>query len=170
MRSAYYSGLAKDDNDNVYVFSAALDANTTKHSGALRIKKGETQFDPNYFFDIQSIADGRHLNRVWHITGDYFLLQMCNDATTPNGQQATILAVTDVVKKTYRPVTGLPSPDIMTLMSITPYTENGKIAVPVISTDAYPHIYIIDPITASAVKGLEIVAEGATAVGKLIRN
>ncbi|MDR3266182.1 MAG: DUF4374 domain-containing protein [Tannerella sp.] len=167
MRSAYYSGLAKDDNDNVYVFSAALDANTTKHSGALRIKKGATQFDPDYFFDIQAIADGRHLNRVWHITGDYFLLQMCNSAEAPNGQQATVLAVTDAVKKTYRLVTGLPSPDIMTLMSITPYAENGKIAVPVISTDEYPHIYIIDPVTASAVKGLEIVAEGATAVGKL---
>jgi hypothetical protein len=170
MRSAYYSGLAKDDNDNVYVFSAALDANTTKHSGALRIKKGETQFDSDYFFDIQTIADGRHLNRVWHITGDYFLLQMCNSAEAPNGQQATILAVVDVVKKTYRLVTGLPSSDSMTLMSITPYAENGKIAVPVISTDEYPHIYIIDPATALAVKGLEIVAEGATAVGKLIAN
>jgi hypothetical protein len=167
MRSAYYSGLAKDDNDNVYVFSAALDANTTKHSGALRIKKGETQFDPDYFFDIQAIADGRHLNRVWHITGDYFLLQMCNDATTPNGQQATILAVVDMAAKTYKLVSGLPSPDIMTLMSITPHAENGKIAVPVISADAYPYIYLIDPATASAVKGLEIVAEGATAVGKL---
>jgi hypothetical protein len=149
----------------VYVFSAALDANTTKHAGALRIKKGDTQFDTDYYFDIQAIADGRHLNRVWHITGNYFLLQMCNSAEAPNGQQANMLAVVDMVNKNYNLVQGLP--DSMTLMSITPYVENAKIAVPVIAKDEYPHVYIINPVTATAVKGLEIIAEGATAIGKL---
>ncbi|MDR3297531.1 MAG: DUF4374 domain-containing protein [Prevotellaceae bacterium] len=168
MQSAYYSGLAKDDNDNVYVFSSGLvNTSTTKPAGALRIKKGETRFDPDYFFDIEAAAEGRNLNRVWHITGNYFLLQMCNDAASPNGQQANMLAVVDVVAKSYRLVSGLPSPDVMTLMSITPHAENGKIAVPVVSTEDYPYIYLIDPATASASKGLEIVAEGATAVGKL---
>jgi hypothetical protein len=56
----------------------------------------------------------------------------------------------------------------MTLMSVTPYAEGGKIAVPVVSTEDYPHIYIIDPTTATAVKGLKIEAEGATAVGRLV--
>jgi muconolactone delta-isomerase len=169
-RSGYHTNLAKDDKDNVYVFSSAYDNRTTKPSGALRIKNGETRFDPDYFFDIQTLANGRHLFKVWHITGDYFLLQMYN---TPNQTAEAVwgvLAVVDVVKKMYREVTGLPALDKISSIGSTPYTENGKIAIPVVSTDAYPHVYIIDPATASAIKGLEIVAEGAGAVGKLIKN
>jgi hypothetical protein len=169
-RSAYHTNLAKDDNDNVYVFSSAYDNRTTKPSGALRIKKNETHFDPDYFFDIQALSNGRHLFKVWHITGDYFLLQMYNTPNQTSEAAWGVLAVVDVVKKTYKEVTGLPALDKISSIGATPYAENGKIAIPIVSTDAYPYIYIIDPATASAVKGLEIVAEGATAVGKLIEN
>jgi hypothetical protein len=170
LRSTYYSGLAKDDNDNVYVFSSAFESSTTKPSGVLRINKGETRFDPDYFFNIEEKANGHNLIRVWHITGSYFLLQMYDAVTPTILGAANTLAVVDVVGKTYKEVTGVPSPDKMTLTSITPYAENGKIAVPIISTDEHPYIYIIDPATATAVKGLEIEAEGATAVGKLLTN
>ncbi|MDR1668276.1 MAG: DUF4374 domain-containing protein [Bacteroidales bacterium] len=166
-RSSYRTNIAKDDNDNVYVFSSAYDSRTSKPSGALRVKKGETRFDPDYFFDIQSAAQGRHLFTVWHITGDYFLLQMY---TTPNQTSEavwSVLAVVDVAKKTYREVTGLPAPDKITSIGSTPCADGGKIAVPVVSSDEYPHIYIIDPATATASKGIEVIAESISAVGKL---
>ncbi|MDR1645263.1 MAG: DUF4374 domain-containing protein [Tannerellaceae bacterium] len=166
-RSGYHTNLAKDDNDNVYVFSSAYDSRTTRPSGALRIRKGETTFDPNYFFDIQSLAGGRHLFKVWHITGNYFLLQMYNTPNQTSEAIWSILAVVDVEKKTYKEVTGLPAVDKITSIGNAPYAGDGKIAVPIVSKDEYPHIYVIDPATAVASKGLEIVAEGVAAVGRL---
>jgi hypothetical protein len=166
-RSGYHTNLAKDENDNVYVFSSAYDSRTTKPSGALRIKKGETNFDPDYFFDIQSLAGGRHLFKVWHISGNYFLLQMYNTPNQTSEAIWSVLAVVDVENKTYTEVTGLPAAESITSIGSTPYAGDGKIAVPIVSKDEYPHIYIIDPATAVATKGLEIVAEGITAVGKL---
>ncbi|MDR1981402.1 MAG: DUF4374 domain-containing protein [Tannerellaceae bacterium] len=166
-RSGYHTNLAKDNKDNVYVFSSAYDNRTTKPSGALRVKKGETRFDPDYFFDIQTPAKGRHLFKVWHITGDYFLLQMYNKPNQTSEAVWSVLAVVDVEKKTYREVTGLPAIDKITSIGSTPYAGDGIIAVPIVSKDEYPHIYIIDPVTAVATKGVEIVADGITAVGKL---
>jgi hypothetical protein len=166
-RSSYNTNLAKDANDNVYVFYSAYDSRTTKPSGALRIKKGETRFDPDYFFDIQTLAGGRHLFKVWYITGSYFLLQMYNTPNQTSEAIWSVLAVVDAENKTYKEVSGLPAIDKITSIGSTPYAGDGKIAVPVVSQDEYPHIYIIDPATATATKGLEIVAEGITAVGKL---
>jgi hypothetical protein len=166
-RSSYNTNLAKDENGNVYVFSSAYDNRTTKPSGALRIKKGEKRFDPDYFFDIQTLAGGRHLFKVWHIAGSYFLLQMYNTPNQTKESVWSVLAVVDAEKKTYKEVTGLPAVDKITSIGSTPYAGDGKIAVPIVSKDEYPHIYIIDPATAVATKGLEIVAEGITAVGKL---
>ncbi|MDR3251926.1 MAG: DUF4374 domain-containing protein [Tannerella sp.] len=166
-RSGYHTNLAKDADDNVYVFSSAYDSRTTRPSGVIRIMKGEDRFDPDYFFDIQSAANGRHLYKVWYITADYFLLQMYNTPNQTSEALWSILAVVDVTKKTYREVTGLPALDKITSIGATPYAEDGKITIPIVSTDEYPHIYVIDPATASAARGLEIIAEGATAVGKL---
>ncbi|MDR1455731.1 MAG: DUF4374 domain-containing protein [Tannerella sp.] len=167
-RSSYHTGLAKDENDNVYVFSSAYDSRTERPSGALRINRGETRFDPDYFFDIQSLAGGRHLYKVWYITGDYFLLQMYNTPNQTTEAVWSVLAVVDVVKKTYREVTGLPALDRITGIGSTPCADDGKIAMPVTTSDEYPHIYLIDPVTATAVKGLEVVTEqSVAAVGKL---
>jgi hypothetical protein len=166
-RSGYHTNLAKDENDNVYVFSSAYDNRTTKPSGALRIKKGETRFDPDYFFDIQSLAGGRHLFKVWHITGNYFLLQMYNTPNQTSEAVWSILAVVDVEKKTYKEVGGLPATGNITSIGSTPYAGDGKVAVPIVSKDEYPHIYIIDPATAVATKGLKVEAEGIAAVGRL---
>jgi hypothetical protein len=166
-RSSYLSNLAKDDNDNVYVFSSAYDNRTTKPSGALRIKKGETRFDPDYFFDIQALAGGRHLFKVWHISGNYFLLQMYNKPNQTKESIWSVLAVVDVEKKTYKEVSGLPALEDITSIGSTPFAEDGIIAVPIVSKNEYPHLYIIDPVKATATKGLEIEADGITAVGKL---
>ncbi|MDR1499432.1 MAG: DUF4374 domain-containing protein [Tannerellaceae bacterium] len=169
-RSGYHTNLAKDDEDNVYVFSSAYDSRTAKPSGAIRINKGEEGFDPSYFFDIQALSGGRHLFKVWHITASYFLLQMYNTPNQTSEAVWSVLAVVDAAQKTYREVTGLPSVEKITSIGSTPYAGGGKIAVPIVSADEYPHIYIIDPATATAVKGLEIVADGITAVGKLNYN
>lgn len=56
------SGLIKDENNNVYALSHSNPANGfsqfTKPGGILKINSGETDFDSNYFFDIEAATGG----------------------------------------------------------------------------------------------------------------
>ena len=50
----------------------------------------------------------------------------------------------------------------------TPYTENGKVYVAVTTTNgSQPAIYQIDPVSATATKGLTVESEQISGVGKL---
>lgn len=64
-------------------------------------------------------------------------------------------------------VSGLPSTDRISGFSNTPFVENGNVYIAVTTTDDYPAIYKIDPASASATKGLTIVATQVSDVGKL---
>nr|WP_319400768.1 DUF4374 domain-containing protein [uncultured Carboxylicivirga sp.] len=56
------SGLIKDENGNVYAASSSNPANGfsqfTKPSGILKINSGETEFDADFFFDIEEVTGG----------------------------------------------------------------------------------------------------------------
>ncbi|GAA5025006.1 hypothetical protein GCM10011506_09130 [Marivirga lumbricoides] len=56
------SGLIEDENGNIYAVSHSNPANgysqSTKPAGILKIKRGETEFDKEYFFDIEAATDG----------------------------------------------------------------------------------------------------------------
>jgi hypothetical protein len=57
-----FNGLMKDEGDNLYVMSNSALANgysqSTKHAGFLRIQKGATTFDQDYFFDFEAATGG----------------------------------------------------------------------------------------------------------------
>ena len=57
-----FNGLLKDEADNLYVMSNSALSNgysqSTKHAGFLRIKKGATAFDADYFFDFEAATGG----------------------------------------------------------------------------------------------------------------
>jgi hypothetical protein len=173
-RSQYYTNLAVDDRQNLYVFSSAYESATTKPSGVLRINAGTETFDPSYFFDIEAAADGRHLCKPYHITGDYFLLQMY---TAPGAPVATAsapvaykLAVFNANEKSFRWVTGLPEVDVIGSFGKKTAISDGIIYLPVVTTDGnQPAIYAIDPVTATATKGTVVTCTGIAAVGKLLQ-
>ncbi|MFV0541769.1 MAG: DUF4374 domain-containing protein [Aestuariibaculum sp.] len=56
------SGLTLDENGNIYAISHSNPANgfsqSTKPSGILKINAGETEFDTDYFFDIEEATEG----------------------------------------------------------------------------------------------------------------
>jgi hypothetical protein len=168
-RSQYYSNIVPDDRGNIYVFSSAYDSRTTKKSGALRINAGTEAFDPNYYFDIQTAAGGIHLFKVWHITGDYFLIQTYTTETVGAMGDARKLAVVNVASKTLNWVTGLPALDNIGSFGATPYADNGLFYIPVVTVDGnQPAIYAINPTTAVATKGVVVTCANIGAVGKLI--
>ncbi len=107
MRSVRYTQSGLDDNGNVYVFSGS--SATDSKVGAIRIKKGETEFDKSYKFDILSKADGYRFRKAFHISGSKFLLEFYTDKTKYGNMDASgKMAVVDMDAKSLTWVTGLP--------------------------------------------------------------
>lgn len=185
MRSQYYQTIWAADNGDLYVFSPGYGRTTVSNpsvdgfakvegklkSGVMRIKAGATAFDNSYgvggVVDIEALGNKHPLYRCWHITGDYFLLQMYTQGLGAMGEHTTELAVYKGEDKTLKIVTGLPAENVLGSIG-SPYSEKGYIYVPItVTTGENPALYKIDPKTATATKGLTIEAETINAVGKL---
>ena len=181
MRSQYYQTIWAADNGDVYVFSPGHGRTAvsspdlkkvtgTKPSGVMRIKAGATTFDPDYYVNFEEIGTQHPIFRCWHISEDYFLLQLYKkgaDDMINGGTSADVseLAIFKAEDKTIIPITGLPSDGTF---GGEPYGENGYayMAVTVTSGDK-PAFYKIDAKTGRAVKGLTVEADAIFTVGKL---
>jgi hypothetical protein len=166
-RSQYYSQIEKAADGSVYVFSGSYESTTTRPCGALKINKDATTFDQSYYFNIQEKTEGYRFRKVWHIADNYFLLELYNDFTPSATGVATQYGIVNVVSKTFSWVTGIPAKDKITGTGL-PMAYEGKMYFPIVEEGVDPTVYIIDPTTAAAQKGISI--RGATslnAVGKL---
>lgn len=181
MRSQYYQTIWAADNGDLYVFSpgygrtfesgADLKKVTgTLPSGVMRIRNGATEFDPDYYVNLEEIGTRKPLYRCWHISGDRFLLQLYKDGVEgmKSGTSADTneLAVFKAGEKTIVPVTGLP--DDLAGFGGEPCCEEGKayIAVTVSGGDK-PAFYRIDAETGVAAKGLTVDADAISTAGLL---
>lgn len=180
-RSQYYQTIWATDEGDVYAFSPGygrtfLSSDELKKttgklpSGVVRIKAGETDFDKDYYVNIEELGNKNPIYRCWYIDGDYFLLQlykygvesMIKDATNADVSE---LAIFDAANKTLKMVTGLPSG-----FSIggEPYGENNAVYIPVnVTTGDYPAFYKVNAVTGEAVKGLTVKSESIQTAGKL---
>jgi len=166
MRSQYYSQIAGDNKGNVYVFSGAYESSTTKPAGALRINKGAADFDQDYYFNIEEKSGGYRFRKVWHITADYFLLEVYNDLDYGSTSPATQYAVVKMEDKKFAWIKGgFPAKDEITATGL-PFADNGKIYLPITTASAQPTVYVIDPATATAKAGLVVEAEGIAALSR----
>ncbi|MDM8268874.1 DUF4374 domain-containing protein [Barnesiella viscericola] len=176
-RSQYYQMVWKADDGYLYVLSPSYaktmsDARqqTTLPAGVVRIDTraawDEIDFDPTYYKALKN-ADGTEAAflRSWYIGGNYFML-LAYDAQGFKGTANRLVIFDTQGDGTLREVSGLPA-DISAL-SNTPYIdENGHAFVVVSTTSGYPTVYKIDPATATASKGLTIVATSVAGVGRL---
>ena len=188
MRSQYYQTIWAADNGDLYVFSPGYGRTITTPvtnndgsqfdrvqgklpSGVVRIKAGETDFDPSYYVNIEELGNGNPMFRCWHISGDWFLLQMYSEgADSMSGTSAprNELAVFKGEEGTLTVVTGLPDASVLSSIG-TPYSESGIAYIPITTTDgSVPTIYRIDAATAAAEPGLTVSgANSVSALGKL---
>jgi hypothetical protein len=166
-RSQYYSQIGKADDGSVYVFSGSYESATTLPCGALRINKGATAFDNTYYFNIEEKTGGYHFRKVWHITGNYFLLEIYNDKTVSALGAASQYGIVNMGAKTFEWVKNLPDKSVI-LNTGLPMAYEGKMYFPITAEGVDPAIYSIDPVTATAVKGLSVFgAKSINAVGRL---
>jgi len=114
-RSVRYSQSGADDAGNVYVFcggSSSVDGKV----GALRIKKGTTEFDKTYHFDILSKSGGYRFRKAFHISDDYFLIEFYNSTTAYGNMDASgRMAIAQMSTQTLTWVTGLPDPTTVSI-------------------------------------------------------
>ena len=174
-KSQYYQMLWKADDGYVYVFSpsyaktmASELQQTSLPAGVVRINTATQEFDESYYHALTD-DNGREAAflRSWFIADDYFLLLMYDKEITASDKTANRLAIFKGSTGSLTFVSGLPSTDRISGFGNTPFIENGNAYIAVTTTDDYPAIYKIDPASASASKGITIVATQVSGVGKL---
>ena len=172
-KSQYYQMIWAADNGDIYVFSPSyaktmIDPRqqTNLPAGVVRIPNGSEDFD-DYYCNLEAQSNGNSFLRSWHITEDYFLLLMYDRPFSETGYTANQLAVFKAGAEKLTYVSGLPSTDIISGFGNTIHVENGKAYIAVTTTDGNPAIYKIDPVNASATKGVTVEATQITGIGKL---
>ncbi|MDO4164884.1 MAG: DUF4374 domain-containing protein [Bacteroides sp.] len=159
-RSQVFPQMGKADDGTVYVFSSSFDENATLPCGALRILKGAEEFDPDYYYNIDDETGGYTFRRVWHMTGDKFLLEIYNSTGKPGmtdpGHQ---FAVVDMGDKSFVWVTGIPAKNLITSGTETggvPMYYGGTIYLPITEFGQDAAVYLVNPTTGVATKGVTL--------------
>ncbi|RUT72358.1 DUF4374 domain-containing protein [Flavobacterium cupreum] len=168
---AYFTnGLIQDENGDAYGFSGAIATSnavltSTKPSAVVKIKKGTTEFDQSYFFNVQEKSGGYKIASSTYISKGKVLLLMYGNPGKNSG--AVKLAIADVYNQTFTWVTNVPA----TLTSATSryniVTEDGNSAVLGINTPDGNWIYTINGTTAVATRGMKVEGGQITAIAKL---
>ena len=168
---AYFTnGLFQDENGDAYGFSGAIaTSNTvmtsTKPSAVVKIKKGTTEFDKSYFFNVQEKSGGYKISSTTYISKGKFLLLMYGNVGKNNG--AVKMAIADVYSQTFTWVTNTPE----TLTSVTSRynitTEDGNSAIIGVNTPEGSWIYTVNGTTAVATRGMKVEGGQITAIQKL---
>ncbi|QNL49620.1 DUF4374 domain-containing protein [Olivibacter sp. SDN3] len=177
---AYFTnGLFADENGDAYAFSPASattggENTSTNPSAFVRIKHGANEFDQSYFFNVQEVSGGYHINSAIYFGGGKFLLQMYGQPNAFTGSAK--FAIADVYSQDFRWVTGLPDPEASGDNVITSTTTNRysfvsddgtKTYVGITTQDGNSHVYEFDVNSATATQGLKVEGGIITAVQKL---
>ncbi|BDD12529.1 hypothetical protein FUAX_49610 (plasmid) [Fulvitalea axinellae] len=167
------SSIIEADNGNLYSFScgtlsSGIDPASSKPSGLLRINKGATEFDKDYFFNIEEKTNGGKIFWMDYAGDNKAIARILVKEMDPDTPWAAFgrevfhqrLVILDLEAKTVTNVANVP-------LHAKRYTspvlvENGKVYVSV-ETAEDAHIYQVDVASATAVKGAKI--EGKTIKG-----
>ncbi len=162
----FTNGLTLTENGDVYAFSPSNTVkivdkdqvfNSTKPSAITRIKAGTTEFDKDYFYDVQSIADGAYLTS-WINVGNGIVVATLNTADKKSQWQgANKVAVINLLTKSFQWVTGIPAAAEIKDFSMTNYSAQDGIAyIGITTADNKSAVYKIDATLATATRGLEV--------------
>lgn len=163
------TGFIKNDSGDLYSFScgavmAGFTEAATKPSGVLKIKSGETEFDSDYFFNVEEATNGGRLFSLDYAGGNKAIARILTSDTGNKweafgrspGAFNQKLVILDLEAKTVTEVANIP-------LHAKRYTapmliENGKAYVSIeTTTDA--HVYQIDIASSKAIKGAKIIGK-----------
>lgn len=160
----------------------ALNINTTnKGASVMRIKFGASSFDSSFGTDglmtFEDKMDNYTFSRVWHISGNKFLLRVIHTQNLYNASHKNDIGdayfyIFDASNDSITKVSGLPEPDDFSGQGNRaigePYIEDGMAYIPMAPNNLeYPAIWVVDSSTATSVKGLEVQCSSIVCIGKL---
>ena len=158
-----FNGLLKDESDNLYVMSNSAISNgysqSTKHAGFLRISKGATEFDSDYFFDFESATGGLKPAHITYIGGGKVFAEVStlNPQTAADrwGDKSLKCCIIDLINKTVTDVEGIPVHNGSGGRRFVSFTEGNYVYLPVSTSDGV-YIYRTDITTAQATRGARL--------------
>ncbi|WP_345231855.1 DUF4374 domain-containing protein [Olivibacter ginsenosidimutans] len=170
---AYFNnGLVETELGEVYAFSPAAATNsskvtTTNPSAIVKINPSTEEFDQQYFFNIEKISGGYHIDAWTYLGENKFILTMYPEPNSIDGLTRKF-AVVDVAEQSFKWVSGTPD-DITSVTSINNYAPmdgiTGYIGITTASEGSY--VYVFDANLATAKKGLKVEGGTITAIHKL---
>jgi hypothetical protein len=158
------TGLIEADNGDLYSFSsgsamAGFWPKTTKPSGILRIKAGQTEFDASYFFNITEATGGGNIFWFDYLGNNKAIARILTHddgglwAAFGRGVFNQKLVILDLVNQTVTDVANVP---LHAKRYSSPVDVNdGKVLVS-IETETEAYVYEVDVENATATKGAKI--------------
>jgi len=158
-----FNGLLKNEQGDLYVMSNSALSNgysqSTKHAGFLKIRKGETTFDKDYFFDFEAATGGlKPAHAIYLGNGLVFAeVSTLNPQTADDrwGDKSLKCCIIDLENKTVKDVDGIPVHNGNGGRRFACLYEGGYVYLPV-STGEGVYIYRTDAATAKAVRGARV--------------
>lgn len=168
------NGLIKTENGDIYTVSSLgyTFSRRSKPAGFLRIKNGETVFDPSYFFNLEEVSNNRRIYFCQYLGNGLVLAEMGRFPST-GGQWAFAdvnlnVVIIDLNAKTVKDVAGgIPAHAGQGGITLSVPIENGKVYLPVTSYADGTSIWEIDIATATAKQGARVDAKYVAGIFKL---
>ncbi|RYZ93473.1 MAG: DUF4374 domain-containing protein [Sphingobacteriaceae bacterium] len=167
----FEDGLSVQENGDIYGYSpaAATTANvlsTTKPSGILKIKAGTSEFDKDYFFNVETASGGLNITSWLYVGNNTYIVQSQTKAEKTAFPAGLRVGIVNVVDKTYKEVTGMPKLEDISYLTTNNYTpKNGKTGyIGVNLKDGSSYIYKIDASTQKATRGVKVEGGAVTAI------
>ncbi|MCZ8228202.1 DUF4374 domain-containing protein [Flavobacterium sp.] len=171
------TGLIETESGDLYSFScgtvsAGFSTASTKPSGILKIKAQTTEFDKDYFFNIETATNGGKIFWFDYIGGNKALARILKaDTNIPwdafSRSQTAFnqkLVIIDLVAKTVTDVANVP---LHAKRYTSPvFIQDGKVYES-IETETEAYVYQIDIATATGKKGAKIVGQSIKGFYKL---
>lgn len=108
-------GLIKDESGNVYALSNSNPANgysqTTKSGAILKINSGETEFDEDYYFDVESVTGGLNIAHLMYLEDGMAFAEVNMEANSDQtiwSDSPLQSAVVDLANQTISYIDGVP--------------------------------------------------------------
>lgn len=164
-----FNGFQKDEKGNLYCMSSTSLTNgfseTAGHSGFLRIKAGEMQFDEDYFFDYEALTGYKVAHWLYLGGGKVYAEVSTNQNAGAWSDAEDRCVIIDLNSKTSRMIEEIPLHSGMGGRRFVALCEGDYVYAPVSTADGL-WIYRTEIATGKAVRGAKI---DATFVGGLFR-
>ena len=166
------TSMKQIEDGDVYAWCSAY--NSKNPSSFLRIKKGTTEFDKTYFFDVEAKTGGRKIVRGRYLANGKWLLAIeagprviTRDTDGANPADVKI-AIADVKAQTITYVANIPQYETPWYDFPAYYEGDGKTVQFVLRESAERYrVYTIDMNAATATKGAEIIGSNVSSISKL---